>query len=123
SNLGTDSGSKETVSRTGLGFSAALLASAAAPIAAALPIAASFTASLALRLDLAISCSAPARMAAGVLGSATPELGESEMSSSRLKSSAEAVRGSGLSSGGTEQTCVSELALASSPRDVSVATV
>ena len=62
-------------------------------------------------------------MAAGVLGSATPEVGESEMSSSRLKSSAEAVRGSGLSSGGTEKTCVSELALASSPRDVSVATV
>src|SRR5207244_8147801 len=90
SKLGCDSGSNETVSRGG-GLDSAAFAAAAAPAATAVAepdAAALFVAPASIaRVDFATSCSAPARIAAGVFASgATPDVGESEISSSSVKS-------------------------------------
>ena len=81
-------------------FSAAALAATAAPAAVAANVAAD-TAGLS---KLIFGGSLSVR---GVLVSTSPEVGASEMSSSSVKSSGVPPRGSGLTAGGTENTCVS----------------
>src|SRR5271170_3341065 len=81
SNLGTDSGSNATVSLGGAAFISLTLLEDAAAVAVLTVVTDS------VRVERATSCAAPAKIAAGVLSSgATPEVGESEMSSSSVKS-------------------------------------